>query len=92
MIYKSERGFVDLEFPKYGDRVGDLMAIVGSEMDDSMKCWETGKSASVRITNEKMKVDFKQGFNDNVEAIDIALRAVSSLCDFASKLNYIDLY
>ena len=92
VIYKSDRGYVDLEFPGYGERVGDLISIVGDNMNESMQCHRTNKSASVRIADEIMKIDFTQSFFDNIESINVVLRNISSLCDLASKLNYKDLY
>ena len=91
-IYKSQKGCVDLEFPRYGDRTADLQSGIKNLMSDKMEIVPAGKSASVRVFNEKWKVDFSQSFDDCVETINEVLQAVSELCELASKLNYSDLY
>lgn len=92
IIYKSQKGFVDLEFPKYGDKTADLLSIVKSKMSPNMQIWQTGKSASVRISNERWCIDFNGEFETYKDTVDEVLQAVSTLCDFASSLNYIDIY
>lgn len=92
VIYKSQKGYVDLEFPKYGDNIADLMYIIKDRMTDPMRVWKTGKSASVRICDDRWKVDFSQNFEQYEEIITEVLQAVTSLCEFASKLNYSELY
>lgn len=92
VIYKAQKGYVDLEFPTYGNRTADLYAIIGDRMHPSMQIWQTGKSASVRIENEKWKVAFSREFEPCVSIISEVLQAVSLLCEFASKLNYSEIY
>jgi hypothetical protein len=92
VIYKSQKGFVDLEFPKYGDNVADLLAKVKDRMADSMQIWKTGKSASVRISNDRWILDFSQDFDTCTDVVSEILQAVSLLCEFASTLNYAELY
>ena len=62
VIYKSQKGYVDLEFPKYGERTADLISILNGRMTAPMQVWKTGKSASVRISNERWILDFTQEF------------------------------
>jgi hypothetical protein len=92
VIYKSQKGFVDLEFPRYGDNVADLHSKIKDKMDDSMQIWKTGKSASVRIANDKWVLDFSQDFDQYKDAVTEVLQAVVSLCNLASTLNYSELY
>ena len=92
VIYKSQRGFVDLEFPQYGDKRGILHAVIGNITTDDMKIVETGKSASVRMANKRWEISFTEDFNENEEVIAEVLSAVSNLCELASKINYADLY
>ena len=68
VIYKSNKGYVDLEFPKYGDKVADLLSVIKDRMSNSMQVWKTGKSASVRISNDNWILDFSQSF-ENTENI-----------------------
>lgn len=92
VIYKSQKGYVDLEFPKYGDNVADLLAKIKWKMSDSMQIWKTGKSASVRIANDRWILDFSQDFDQCTDIVSEVLQAVSTLCEFASELNHAELY
>jgi hypothetical protein len=92
VIYKSQKGYVDLEFPKYGEKVADLHSIIKDRMADSMQIWKTGKSASVRISNDRWILDFSQNFDQHKDAVAEVLQAVASLCSLASMLNYSELY
>ena len=92
VIYKSQKGYVDLEFPKYGDKTADLLSKIQGNMVASMQVWKTGKSASLRISNDRWILDFSQDFDNCKDTVCEVLQAVSTLCNFASSLNYSDLY
>ena len=92
VIYKSQKGYVDLEFPGYGSRDKQLRAIVKPLMTDRMTIKPTGKSAVVRICNKNWEIDFLQNFDQKEPVIDEVLQAVSELCGLAQQLNYYDLY
>lgn len=92
VIYKSQKGYVDLEFPKYGDSISELLSKIGEKMVAPMQVWKTGKSASVRIANDKWILDFLQDFDKCKDTVSEILQAVSVLCEFASKFNYSELY
>ena len=92
VVYKSQKGCVDLEFPQYGDRIADLLKAAGAGMTTPMIPCKTGKSASIRLENERWVLDFAQEFAPCQEAIDEVLQAVSLLCKLASGINYSDLY
>ena len=78
IIYKSDRGIVDMEFSGYGDRVGELHSQIGSLLGD-MKLIPTGKSASAGRKKDAWQVDFKQPFEENEKAIHDVLEAVEEL-------------
>lgn len=92
VIYKSQKGYVDLEFPKYGDRTADLLSIIKDRMTPTMQVWKTGKSASVRIANDSWILDFSRDFDSCKDIVSEILQAVSTLHEFASALNYSELY
>lgn len=92
VFYKSQRGMVDLEFPGYGERKADLDKILRGRLSESMRTRVTGKSASVRIEDERWKLDFTQRFEKYEVVIDEVFRAVSELCSLAEQFNYCDLY
>ena len=93
VIYKAHKGRVDLEFPKYGDRIGDLRSKVAEKLQSDMWVRQTGKSASIYIEDDKWKIDFTQDdFSNCVDRLSNVLNAVSRLCKVADSLNYSDLY
>lgn len=92
VIYKSQYGYVDLEFPKYGDRIGDLTAVIKNRQPEGAQIWKTGKSASLRLKNDKWIISFTHDFDASKTIIDEVLQAVSVLCEFATTLNYSELY
>lgn len=92
VIYKSQKGWVDLEFPQYGDRVAELRLLIQDKMTADMQIWPTGKSASVRLGEDRWKVEFTQDFEHCKAEIAEVLQAVSDLCGLASKINYSELY
>jgi hypothetical protein len=92
VIYKSQKGYVDLEFPRYGDRIADLQSIIGDRLMEPMQIEKAGKSASVRLFDEKWVLDFTQHFDAYRTVVADVLQAVSRLCKFASTLNYSELY
>lgn len=92
VIYKASKGVVDLEFPGYGDRIGELKSRIEKREALPGEIWKTGKSASIRLKKECWRLDFKENFTENKEIVDDILKAVGLLCDFAQKLNYCELY
>lgn len=92
VYYKSDKGYVDLEFPKYGDRTGELFLKVDGKISNQMQICRTGKSASIRIADERWKLDFSHEFNESENLVDEVLQAVSEFCDLTRQLNYSELY
>ena len=92
VIYKSQKGYVDLEFPSYGSRDKQLRSIVKPLMTNRMIVEPTGKSAVLRIYNKNWEINFLQNFDQTAPVIDEVLQAVSELCDLAQQLDYYDLY
>lgn len=92
VIYKSQKGCVDLEFPKYGTRTGDLRTIVTAKRNNPPLIIQTGQSAVVRLSDERWKLSFTQNFDTCRPILSDVLQAVSHLCELASELNYGDLY
>lgn len=92
VVYKSQKGCVDLEFPNYAERTGNLYAYIIEKTGASFKIVETGKSASVRMQNAAWVCDFSRPFDTQLSSVEGALQAVETLCSLADKLNYCDLY
>lgn len=90
VVFKSQKGYVDLEFPRYGERAGTLREVLGDKMSEFMQIRQSGKSASVRI--EKSAVDFHGDFAEQEDKIREAMDAVSQLCDLAGKIDRAELY
>ena len=92
VIYKSQKGFIDLEFPGYGTKDGVLHQIIKPHLKSQMNICKTGKSASVRLENPLWILDFTKDFEQSIPVIHEILQAVSVLCELASALDYYDLY
>ena len=92
VFYKSNKGCVDLEFPKYGEQIGKLHSLLDGLMDAEMSLQQTGGAAVVRIRNDRWNVSFTQPFLVHQSEIDEVLHAVSRLCGIANRLNHSDLY
>lgn len=91
VIYKAQRGVVDLEFPSYGERRGELQLLLG-ELPNDMAICQTGRSASVRIENERWKIDFAKPFSEAQTEMGEVLTAVSRLCDLVKTADLKKFY
>lgn len=87
VIYKSQKGIVDLEFPGFGDRGDQLRTVLGERLAADMRLEKTGKSASVRLENPQWAVSFHENFAEQETAVREALNAVSRLCRLAADLK-----
>ena len=101
IVYKANKGYVDLQFSGYGDRIGDLREILIRKLDKSFEeklvCKEirldrAEKSAVVRISNPEWNISFKTPFSEVENHIRAVLDAVNDLANYAAQLNYNDLY
>lgn len=101
IVYKANKGYVDLQFSGYGDRIGDLREILIRKLDKSFEeklvCKEirldrAEKSAVVRISNPEWNISFKTPFSEVENHIRAVLDAVIEFANYAEQLNYMDLY
>lgn len=92
VVYKSTKGYVDLEFPGYGDRVADLESKIQNHIKPPIFIHQSGKSASLRLADDRWQINFSDDFNQHKIVIYEVLDAVSEMCLLASKINYSDLY
>ena len=92
VIYKSDRGIIDLEFLAYGDRTNELMQRIGSVKTEEMRIRPTGKSASVRLERKNCIVDFNDEFEPQIGKLKVCLDAVCELCELTNAFNENDFY
>ena len=101
IVYKSNKGYVDLQFGGYGDRIGDLREILIQKLDKSfeekldrreLRLDRAEKSAVVRLSKPEWNVSFKTPFSKVENHIKGVLDAVNDLANCAARLNYNDLY
>ena len=83
--HKSDRGNMDLEFPKLADKYFDFMNQVKDILDSDMSVQVTGKSLSIRL--KVPIIDFKQNFNDYCNEMKISMDAVVRLQNLLSKID-----
>ena len=101
IVYKSNKGYVDLQFGGYGDRIGDLREILIQKLDKSfeekldrreLRLDRAEKSAVVRLSKPEWNISFKTPFSKVENHIKGVLDAVNNLAKYAEQLNYKDLY
>ena len=92
VIYKSQKGTVDLEFPEFGDRRGELRAILGKQLSEDMRLVKTGKAAAVRMEDPRWAISFHQDFTQQEAVILEVLQAVEKLCNLVEDVERWELY
>lgn len=88
LFFKSEKGYVDLEFSGKLNEASRLQTELSIYRKHNMHWRSTGKSLSLRIKVEP--IDFTAPFNECIDDIDIMLHAVEELTAVATKLNDIN--
>lgn len=83
--HKSDRGYMDLEFPKMANKYFEFIEIVNKNLDDDMTVQITSKSISIRLLIPK--IDFKQDFNNYINEMQISMNAVVRLENLLAKLD-----
>ena len=95
IIYKSNKGQVDLQFSGYGDKIGNLTNILENKeikLDEDMSIEKAQGSAVIRIKKPKWAISFEQPFDNVRDIIDDVLKTVVRLKKFVDKFNKTDLY
>lgn len=85
IFHKSNKGFVDLQFPYVSDKYFEVYDIVKDELEEYMTLQKTGSSLSIRI-NVPI-INFKIDFDEQIESIIECLNAVVKLQDFTRKID-----
>lgn len=83
--HKSDRGYMDLEFPKMAEKYFDFLEIVKNDLDEDMTVHVTSKSISIRILVPK--IDFKQEFTNYMSEMKTCMESVVRLQKLLTKLN-----
>lgn len=87
VVYKSQKGIGDLEFPGFGERIQYLRAALGERLQPGMRIEKTGKSAAVRLEQPNWAVSFHEAFSKQSTVVEEVLQAVETLCAVASKID-----
>lgn len=90
IIHKSEKGFVDLTFNGYGEKINILNEAIGDLLDDDMCIVRTNKSAAVRIVVPK--IDFNNEFEIYENEITEIMKAIERLNNLVYKIKNIDMF
>lgn len=83
--HKSDRGYVDLEFPGFADKYFEFLDIVKKDLDNDMTVHVTSKSVSIRLIVPKL--DFQRDFNNYIVEMKICMDSVVRLQKLLSVLN-----
>lgn len=84
--HKSDRGYVDLEFPGVADYYYEISKILEGKLDEDMTIARTSKSMSIRIKCPVIRFDDK--FENYLNEMKISLDAVVRLQNLLSKIEY----
>lgn len=87
--HKSDRGYMDLEFPKLAEHYYDFLDIVKNNLDNDMTVHITSKSISIRLLVPI--VDFKQEFTNYMSEMKQCMDSVVRLQNLLTKLNLKDI-
>ena len=90
IYHKSDKGFIDLTFSNYGNRVRELNDKLKSILGEDMIIVKTNKSAAVRI--KVNPIDFNIDFKLVEDDVKKALQTVERLEFLMNKIDYYDLY
>ena len=85
IFHKSNKGCVDLVFPRLSQHYFDVYDIVEDKLKEHMSLQKTGKSLSIRTYVPV--VDFHHDFDEQIENIIECLDAVSEMVDLLRHLN-----
>ena len=95
IIYKSNKGWVDLQIGGYGDKIGTLTNILENKkikLDKSIGIYKAQGSAAIRVSKPEWAISFEQPFDNVSGIIDDVLKTVVRLKKLVDNLNEIDLY
>ena len=95
IIYKSNKGCVDLQIGAYGDKIGTLTNILENKkikLDKSMGIYKAQGSAAIRMWKPEWAISFEQPFDNVRDIIDDVLKTVVRFKNLVDKLNETDLY
>lgn len=87
VVYKSDRGYIDLQINNFGDRTIELRSKLSQYIQNDMKVIKTDNSASIRLSDENWIIDFHSELSDNLELIDEILKNVERMIDFSTKIK-----
>lgn len=92
VVYKSEKGSVELEFPGYGEKTGDLRRLTEAAAGEPLQIRKAGKAASIYKYSNRWVTDFSRPFVKQEIYVNEVLQVVEQLCVLAGKLNLKDIY
>lgn len=83
--HKSNKGVLDLEFSKIGNKYHEFAHIVNPVIDEDMRIERTGKSLSIRL--EIPVVDFKKTFESQIDELVIIFDKAMRFYDLLLKID-----
>ena len=90
IYHKSNKGFIDLTFSNYGDKINELRKELNNLLDKDMVVVKTNKSAAIRI--KVNPIDFNSDFELVKDDVKKAFETVERLDLLMNKINYLNLY
>lgn len=90
IYFKSEKGFVDLEFTGGLKDSVQVKSCVNPYKDENMHWVSTGKSLSLRIAVNP--IDFQTSFDENTDHVHVMLSAVERLTTLCVAMNDLGIF
>lgn len=90
IMYKSDRGYIDLTFNRLGKHQREFKNYMEKSLKKGMKIHQTGKSMAIRLTAPC--VDFHNKFDQYQNELKEIMKKIRRLLKFLNKLDIDDLY
>lgn len=90
IMHKSDRGFLDLTFPKMGEYMNIFNKYINNFLSDGMLVEKTNKSAVIRIMVPK--IDFKMSFDDYSQEIEEIMEKALCLRNLVLDIDLKNMY
>lgn len=83
VIYKARHGCVDLQFPG----MAGCLPVPDEMLSEEMYVCDTGKSASVRVSNPQWALNLEESIEKNMNTVEDILNCVGQLVDLAKSIS-----
>lgn len=87
IVYKTNRGIINLRIPKYADKFDVFVELVKPLMQQEMVFEKMPGSANVTIRSEKLILDTIKDYTNDIVTIDKVLYEIEKMYDFTLEIS-----